>query len=46
MSDPEGQGVHHDGDVPAEADEERRPLEERPDADDDDIETGDGQSPA
>jgi hypothetical protein len=44
MSDAEGQGVHHDGDVPAEADDERRPLEERPDADDD-TDSGDGQPP-
>ena len=31
----EGEGVHHDGDVPPDAGDERRPLDERPERDDD-----------
>jgi hypothetical protein len=42
-------GVHHDGDVPPDSDDDRRPLHERPerhDDDSDDEEAGVGSEPA
>jgi hypothetical protein len=41
----ESEGVHHDGDIPADPDEERRPLDERPEGSADDRDEGD-QPPA